>query len=61
MQALALGDTRGLTDQDWEILRRTGITHLIAISGFHVGMVAVFAVWCVRGSLLADSGMRDSA
>ncbi|HWS40152.1 MAG TPA: DNA internalization-related competence protein ComEC/Rec2 [Arenimonas sp.] len=46
VQALALGDTRQITDDDWEILRRTGITHLIAISGFHVGMVALFAVFC---------------
>ena len=48
IQALALGDTRAITDQDWEILRRTGITHLIAISGFHVGIVALFAVYCSR-------------
>src|SRR3546814_4162304 len=40
VQALALGDTRGLDDLDWETLRATGLTHLIAISGFHVGMVA---------------------
>src|SRR3546814_11560449 len=33
-------DTRGLDDLDWETLRATGLTHLIAISGFHVGMVA---------------------
>ncbi len=42
VQALALGDTRGLSDQDWEVLRATGLTHLIAISGFHVGLVAGF-------------------
>lgn len=48
IQALALGDTRAISDQDWEILRRTGITHLIAISGFHVGIVALFAVYCSR-------------
>ena len=41
VQALALGDTRGLDDRDWETLRATGLTHLIAISGFHVGMVAM--------------------
>lgn len=60
VQALALGDTRQLTDQDWEVLRRTGITHLIAISGFHVGMVAVFAVLCVRGFywLIPAFGLR---
>ncbi len=45
VRALALGDTRGLTQDDWYILRAVGLTHLIAISGFHVGMVAsVFAV-----------------
>ncbi len=48
VQALAIGDTRALTDQDWDILRKTGITHLIAISGFHVGMVALFVVYLVR-------------
>lgn len=42
VRALALGDTRGLADQDWELLRANGLTHLIAISGFHVGMVAGF-------------------
>ncbi|HST43835.1 MAG TPA: ComEC/Rec2 family competence protein, partial [Luteimonas sp.] len=42
VRALALGDTRGLTELDWEILRATGLTHLIAISGFHVGLVAGF-------------------
>jgi competence protein ComEC len=40
VRALALGDTRDLDDLDWHTLRATGLTHLIAISGFHVGMVA---------------------
>jgi competence protein ComEC len=40
VRALALGDTRGLGDDDWTALRADGLTHLIAISGFHVGMVA---------------------
>jgi len=40
IQALAVGDTRALTDADWQWLRATGLTHLVAISGFHVGMVA---------------------
>ena len=51
VRALALGDTRSLTDDDWPRLRAAGLTHLIAISGFHVGLVAGFfallaaAVW----------------
>lgn len=47
VQSLAIGDTRGLDDADWRVLRRTGIVHLIAISGFHVGIVALAAAWCV--------------
>jgi competence protein ComEC len=40
VRALALGDTRGLDDGDWTTLRAAGLTHLIAISGSHVGLVA---------------------
>jgi competence protein ComEC len=42
VQAMALGDTRALNDLDWARLRAAGLTHLIAISGFHVGLVAGF-------------------
>ena len=51
VRALALGDTRALDETDWTRLRAAGLTHLIAISGFHVGLVAGFfaliaaAVW----------------
>ncbi|KRG63947.1 transporter [Stenotrophomonas humi] len=60
VQALALGDTRGLTDEDWQLLRATGLTHLIAISGFHVGMVAVCGAWLIGGiwRLLPWLGLR---
>lgn len=49
VQALALGDTRALGDEDWQVLRANGLTHLIAISGFHVGLVAGFFAIIVRG------------
>ncbi len=42
VRALALGDTRALDEVDWARLRAAGLTHLIAISGFHVGLVAGF-------------------
>lgn len=49
IRALALGDTRALDDADWEALRANGLTHLIAISGFHVGLVAGFFALIARG------------
>lgn len=49
VQALALGDTRNLASEDWETLRATGLTHQIAISGFHVGMVAGFGALLLLG------------
>lgn len=51
LQAFAVGDTRGLDQNDWEVARANGIPHLIAISGFHVGVAAgfgallIYAVW----------------
>lgn len=48
VRALAIGDTRGLGDADWDRLRSTGLTHLVAISGFHVGLVAGFGALCAR-------------
>ena len=60
VQALALGDTRELSAEDWETLRATGLTHQIAISGFHVGMVGGFGALLMIGlyRLLPSLGRR---
>lgn len=42
LQAFAIGDTRGLDSSDWRVARINGIPHLIAISGFHVGVAGAF-------------------
>lgn len=50
--ALAIGDQREITAKEWEIFYKTGITHLISISGLHVTMIASFfamgAMFCWR-------------
>lgn len=48
LRAFAVGDTRGLDNHDWEIARANGIPHLIAISGFHVGVAAIGGVWMAQ-------------
>jgi competence protein ComEC len=40
LDAVAAGDRRGVDDAVWDVLRDTGTSHLLAISGFHVGVVA---------------------
>lgn len=39
-RALVLGDRSGFTQDDWQVLARTGTSHLLAISGLHVGLIA---------------------
>jgi competence protein ComEC len=48
LRAFSIGDTRGLDQDDWEVARANGVPHLIAISGFHVGVAALFGVGLVR-------------
>jgi competence protein ComEC len=57
LQAFSVGDTRGLSQRDWEVARANGIPHLIAISGFHVGVAAVFGVWLVAALYLLRPGL----
>ena len=39
--ALAVGDQGAISPEQWEILRRTGVQHLVAISGMHISLVAL--------------------
>ncbi|WP_175923340.1 DNA internalization-related competence protein ComEC/Rec2 [Burkholderia latens] len=41
--ALAVGDQSAIGDDDWRVLRNTGTSHLVAISGMHVGLVGALA------------------
>jgi len=41
--ALVIGDQRSIAQADWEVFNRTGVGHLISISGLHITMVAGLA------------------
>ena len=38
--ALVVGDQRAIDQSDWLVFNRTGISHLISISGLHITMIA---------------------
>lgn len=40
LRALTVGDDNGLTRQNWQTFQKTGVTHLIVISGSHIALVA---------------------
>lgn len=41
LAALLIGDSSGVDKSDWQIMQKTGTNHLIAISGLHVGFLAI--------------------
>ncbi len=38
--ALVIGDQRAIEQSDWEVFNRTGVSHLVSISGLHITMIA---------------------
>ncbi len=47
--ALVIGDQRGVAASDWELFNRTGIGHLVSISGLHITMIAALAAALANG------------
>lgn len=48
LQALSIGHKSAIDAQQWEVLRLTGTSHLMAISGLHIGLVAGLVFLLVR-------------
>ncbi len=65
--ALVLGDQRAISDADWTLFNRTGIGHLVSISGLHITMIAslaglmVGALWRRSPALLARAAAQTAA
>jgi competence protein ComEC len=61
LQALTLGYRGALQQSDWQLVQRTGIAHLIAISGLHLGIISGLSLsvllWC-SGYLLCGRSER---
>jgi competence protein ComEC len=47
LAALAVGDQRAISREEWQLFNRTGVTHLMSISGLHVTLVSGLAAWLV--------------
>ena len=66
IRALTIGDGAGITQNQWEVFRKTGTTHLVVISGSHIGLIAglvyflALKLWAWTG-LLAWSPQRVAA
>lgn len=43
IRALVIGDSSQITQADWQVYLRTGINHLVSISGLHITMLAGLA------------------
>ena len=43
--ALLMGEQKTIPESNWQVFRRTGVIHLMSISGLHVTMVAGLFAW----------------
>jgi len=64
--ALVMGDQGLITQSDWTLFNRTGISHLVSISGLHITMIAGLvalaagALWRISPRLLAVAPVQTA-
>lgn len=67
LQALVIGDESGISQEDWQVFLRTGINHLMSISGLHITMLSgmafalVMALWRRSEKLTLQLPARKAA
>lgn len=67
LKALAIGEQSDIPASQWELFLRTGVNHLLSISGLHITMLAalcgaaVYALWRCTPSLLQRLAARRAA
>ena len=58
--ALVMGTETAISAEQWEVLRRTGTAHLVAISGSHISLISGLVFWLVRYACSCLGVMRHS-
>lgn len=48
MQALTFGERDNIDQHQWEVLRKTGTAHLLAISGLHISAISLFVFYVIK-------------
>ncbi|MGZ8218476.1 DNA internalization-related competence protein ComEC/Rec2 [Methylomagnum sp.] len=48
VKALTMGHEDDITPEQWDVLRKTGTAHLVAVSGSHIGLIAGFVFFLTR-------------
>lgn len=48
INALLLGVRQQVSKQQWQLFRQTGTSHLMAISGLHIGLLAGYGFWLTK-------------
>ncbi len=64
IKALTIGDKHEISESQWEVFRKTGTVHLLAISGLHIGLISglVFLLMLkIATKLSVDSPQRIAA
>ena len=59
--ALVVGDQRAIAPESWTLFQRTGVSHLMSISGLHVTMFAALLGWCAAAGWRAACRTRAAA
>lgn len=49
--AMMTGEVSAVPEADWDAMRNSGLAHMLALSGTHVGLIAGFVFFFVRGLL----------
>ena len=58
--ALTMGEESAISPAQWEVLRRTGTAHLVAVSGSHISLIAGLVYWIALRACVGLGVMRRS-